>query len=334
MTTRTFKQLRAALNGKLPGVKIYSNCFYPTPRFKTGKFNVYFDLEKKEMQLEASLAKITQGHNVFGSNDLEPMCLEVIRIIYDYLGLKFTETEKQIIREVGIRLGRLDITCSFRFRSPETVSQVLEYLYEHFRAEGKAWSAYGRESIESLYNQQNSTRVTDKFYNKGIELKLNGRGIPTNVPEQKRILTMASSILRFEHTMRGKELAERGINYAHDWTTNRVKAVFGARFKQFNFQGVIRPQMRVEELVGLNDSCRTYYRLWAEGAKLNKYRKCRTLDRARKHLLEKYQVDIYRNAKTGCPISVSDLLDPCKASYAAPKWLVQSGGVFSLSRVN
>jgi hypothetical protein len=96
---------------------------------------------------------------------------------------------------------------------------------------------------------------------------------------------------------------------------------------------VIRPQMMVEELVGLNDSCRTYYRLWAEGAKLNKYRKCRTLDRARKHLLEQYQVDIYRNAKTGCPLSLSDLLDSSYAYYVAPKWLVRSGGIFNPSRV-
>jgi II/X family phage/plasmid replication protein len=239
ITTRVRKQLRAALNGKFPGIKIYGNCFYPTPRFKTGKFKVYFDLEKMEIQLEASLAKVTQGHNVFGSNDLDQMCLAVIWIIYDYLDLEFTDAEKQLIQEVGIRLGRLDITCSFILASPETVSQVLEYLYAHFRAEGKAWSAYGRASIECLYNQQNSTRVTDKFYNKGIELELNGRGIPATVPEQKRILKMASSILRFEHTMRGKELAELGINYAHDWDTKRVKAVFGARFKQFNLQGVI-----------------------------------------------------------------------------------------------
>ena len=329
MTDQVRKQLRAAINGKIPGIKIYGNCFYPTPRFKTGKFKAYFDLDNMAIQLEASLAKVTQGHNVFGSNNLEPMCLAVIQIIYDYLGLTFTDIEEKLIREAGIRLGRLDITCSFSLESPEMVSQVLEHLYENFRAEGKSWSAYGRQSIESLYNQQNSTRSTDKFYNKGIELEAAGHGIPANVPERERILKMSRYLLRFEHTIRAKKLTELGINYAHDWDTKQVKAVFGARFKQFNLQGVIRPQMMAEELVDINDSCRTYYHLWAEGANLRKHRKNRTVDRARQRLLEHYQVDIYRKAKTGCPVSLRRLLDPSKAYYSAPRSLVHCGAVFT-----
>lgn len=329
MTDRVRRCLCAARNGGSPNVKIYGNCFYVNPRFKTDNIHVYFDLDKMRLWVEASLPKVIQGHNVFGSNCLEVMCIEVIKMIYEYLELKFTPAEEQGIRKARIRLLRLDITCSFRLASEAMVSQVLECLYEHFRAEGKSWSAYGREAIECLYSMQNSTRVTDKFYNKGKELLAPKHGIPDAVPERERIERMASQLLRFEYTMRGKELTGRGLNFADTWNADLVKEKLFIRLKKFKLQGVIQPILEVDELSGLSENRHVFYSLWAEGADLHKHRGYRTLDRVRESLLADHRVDIYRPAKTGCPISLRALLDPSRAYFSSPKSLVHSGAVFS-----
>jgi hypothetical protein len=84
-----------------------------------------------------------------------------------------------------------------------------------------------------------------------------------------------------------------------------------------------------DKLPGLNDSCHTFYHLWSEGANLAKHRKYRTLDRARKSLLQEHQVDIYRRAKTGCPVSLKKVLDPNHAYYSAPKSLIRTGAIFT-----
>lgn len=329
MTSSISRALRLAHDADNLDIKLYRNRFYVKNPFELKSVKVNFDLEKNIIWLESSLPKILQGHNVFGSNKLEMLCLSVIKLIYSELGVKYTQDEEAQIREAGIRLGRLDITCSFRLESPEMVELVLEYLYQHFRAEGKAWSAYGRESIESLYNQQGSTRVTDKFYNKGIELCVKGRSIPLSIPQRQRILEIARHLLRYEVTYRSKELTDLGLDYADRWDAKRVKAELLVRLEQFKFQGVIRPRLDVDELLGLNDNCRTFYRLWADGANLRKHRSYRTLDRVRKALLEDHHVDIYRRTKIGCPIPLRDMLDASRPYYVAPKSLSRSGAIFT-----
>lgn len=329
LTNAVRRALLLANEAEYPIVKIYRNHFFIKHPFQRDKIKVYFNLEREEIWLDESLPKILQGHNVFGSNRLEMLCLNVIKLIYSELGVKFTQEEEQKILEAGIRLGRLDITCSFWLESPEMVTQVLEYLYEHFRAEGKAWSAYGSNDVETVYNQQHSTRVTDKCYNKGKELAVKGRSIPATVPQRQRILEIARYLLRFEVTFRAKELVGLGLNYADCWNADQVKAELLTRIKQFKFQGVIRPRLDVEELPGLTDNYRTFYRLWADGANLRKHRKYRTLHRIRNKLLEQHQVDIYRRAKTGCPVPLREVLDPGCAYYSAPKSLLRSGAIFT-----
>ena len=329
LTNRFQRALSIAQNAEHPNVKIYGNRFYVKHPHGLPNIEVNFNLDRRKFWLETSLPKVLQGHNVFGSNNLEMLCLAVIKLVYAQLGVKFSEDEELEIRKKKIRLGRLDITCSFRLESSEMVAQVLEYLYEQFRAEGKAWSAYGTADVESVYNQLRSTRVTDKYYNKGQELALKGHCIPATVPQRQRILDMAKYLLRYEVTYRGKELASLGLVFADCWDRARVISELSARIEKFNLQGVIRPILGTDELPGLNDSCHTFYRLWADGANLAQHRKYRTLDRARNTLLQDHQVDIYRRAKTGCPVPLKGILDPARAYFAAPKPLIRSGAIFT-----
>lgn len=332
LTNRVRRALCEAQGANKPTVKIYgNNHFFVKHPHGLPRIKVYFNLERGFFLLESSLPKILQGHNVFGSNRLEMLCLSVIKIVYAQLGVKFIQDEEDKICEAGIRLGRLDITCSFRLESPEMVNLVMEHLYEQLRIESKAWSAYGHESVESIYNRITSTRVSEKFYNKGAELQPAGRrkGIPNSVVQRQRILEIARCLLRYEVTFRAKELVGLRLNYADCWDIDRIRTELTTRLKRFNFQQVIRQKLNVDELPDLNDTCRSFYSLWAEGAILRKHRKCRTLDRARKTLLENHQVDIYRRAKTGCPVPLKDILDPNRAYFAAPMSLVRNGAIFT-----
>ncbi len=320
MTESVSRALRMAQDSATPSIKIYGNHFFVKNKFGLKALRVNFSLTKESFWFETSLPKFLQGHNVFGSNDLVTLCLDVIALIYEHLGVVFSDKEAQEIRDARIRLARIDLTCSYMLESAAMVDQVLELIYEQFRAEGKAWSAYGQDSVESTYNQQTSTRVTDKFYNKAKELAKQGRGLPTAVINRQRIQRIVDKLLRFEVTYRQKELAELGLDYADCWDTQRVKAELEIRLQNYKLQGVLRPKLAAAELRGLGDNYRTFYRLWADGADLAKHRKYRTLLRARQHLLEHHQIDIFRRTASGCPIPLNELLDPSRALYAAPRW--------------
>lgn len=297
--------------------------------YQLSNVRVYFNIARRKLWLESSLPKLLQGHNVFGSNRLEKLCLQVISLIYKQLGVKYTKDDEHIIREEGIRLMRLDITCSFVLDSPTMVDQTLEQIYEQFRAEGKAWSAYGSDNVETVYNQQRSTRVTDKFYNKGKELALPGRSVALSTPQRQRLIDFSDSLLRFEVTLRGKELRELELDYADDWDAERVKNELSTRLRKLKLKGAIQTIPRNDvPLKMLTASEQTFLGLWSDGASLRKYRKNRTVQRARQRLLKRLSIDIYRAKNCGSPIPLKTILDPSLAYFTAPKFLVSGGAIF------
>lgn len=330
MTDMVLNRLQDKKALKSHGTKIYGNKFYLKHPFGQANPAVYFDFEEREFQLEASLPKLLQGHNVVGSNRLEYMCLNVAKLIYQQLGLRFTNRECREVREHRIRLGRLDGTCSFRLDSPQQAAEVAEVIWEQFRAEGCNWSAFGQNDFESVYNRQHSTRVTDKFYNKNVELLKNR--IPSGVAERDYILEFVRRLLRFEVTWRGKELERLELEYADLWSLPLLKRKVRARLAQFDFQGVLKDMLDTMQLDDLNDGQRMFYELWEQGANLRKHRRYRTLDRARNHLLEHHQVDIYRSAGVGCDIPLREILTVDNAYFTAPKYLTRRGAIFGFDK--
>ena len=252
--------------------------------------------------------------------------MQAIKLVYQQLGLRFTREQRREILDRRIRLGRLDATCSFRLAMQKTVSYVAEAIWEHLRAGGFKWSAYGATDFETVYNQQDSTRVSDKFYNKHRELT--AKKIPDGVAERDRILEYVHTLLRFEVTWRGKELKSLNLEYADQWTPQLVKEMLTKRIDLLKLNGVIKDSVAPQHLGGLSDSCYMYYTLWTEGANLRRHRYNRTLDRARDHILRQHQVDIYRASRSGTSTSLKELLCAENAYFGAPKSLTRRGAIF------
>lgn len=330
MTDRMFKRLRCDTALKQKGTVLYGNKFYLPHPFKGKNPAVYFDFDKRQFHMETSLPKLLQGHNVFGSNRLQFLCLQAIALIYQHLDLRYTVAERSQIKEQRIRLGRADTTCSYYLDSPELVAVVLEAICAQLRAENSSWSAHGSADFETVYNQQHSTRVTDKFYNKGREL--NVRKLPSNIAARDRILKYAFRLLRYEVTWRAKELKSLGLEYADQWNPDLVRDMLKKRLAKFRFQGMIRDCLEAEQIDDLNDSCHMFYRLWSNGVNLKDYRKNRTLQRARERLLDEHEVDIFHPSMTGSTIPLDSLLKPENAYFTAPKSLTRRGAIFGFPR--
>lgn len=328
MTDKVRRKLEQEYNSN-PAVKFYPNRIYLQHPFHLRRLPVHFNRKTSTLCAELSLPKLFQGHNVFGSNDIHGLCLKAIEFIYKGLGIQLTEAETQCIEESGIRLGRLDTTCMFLLQSRHMTPDVLEQIWHHFAAEGKKWAVYGIDRFESVYNQINSTRVSDKFYDKYAEIQRSGaHSIPLNVIARPKVITFAKRALRFETTWRAKELVDLGLDYTDDWTPTLVKEQIAKRLKSFQFSGAIRPKLEKRELEGLNDTAQMFYELWEDGAQLRRHRRCRTLRRTREFLLAEHDVDIYRPTQASDSQSLKDLLHPDQAYYFAPRSIVREGAIF------
>jgi hypothetical protein len=292
--------------------------------YESIQFRIYW--ERGQLFMRTSLPKLLQGHNVFGSNSVEYLCMEAIDFLYESLGIPLTAKERAAILAKRIGLTRIDLTVSFFMPSQLMVPEVIEAVYDHFRAQGLKWSAYGQDDFETTYLGQRSTRLTWKFYNKYAELMVNK--IPADLPNRDPIIEYARNLVRFELTLRGKELRRIGMMYADLWTPEKVRETIIRRLDSLELQGVIRERLPLRYIEGLNKACQTFHDLWAEGCDLRRHRHYAPLSRARREILRKNRVDIFRCRGTGSDIALEDLLTEENAYFVGPKALVKSGAIW------
>jgi len=327
ITDKMYERLHDSEELEAKGIKIYGNkCFLKHPH---GMRNpaVNIQMANRLFCIESSLPKLLQGHNVFGTNRLHFMCLAVTKLIYQHLGLEFTPSERASVKKRRFRLGRLDITCSFRLASQNEVAAALEAVYEQLRAEGWGWAAYGVDDFESVNKQPASARIIDKFYNKYVELQTHE--IPVGVAGRERVLELAQRLLRFEVVLRGKELKRLGLDYADKWSPALVQQFMMQRLGKLNLQGTIKRSVAAAELDGLNRCTNMFHGLWSQGSNLRPFRRYAPLLRARQILL-KHGVDIFRRAGSGCEIALDELLTQDNAYFRAPKSMTRRGLIFGI----
>lgn len=324
MTDTVCKRLRNN-DAEHHGIRLYGNRFYLTHPFGYPKIAARISFDQKEISLETSLPKFLQGHNVFGSNRLEYLCLGVLHEIYQQLGLELTRREERMVRDKGIRLGRLDLVCSFQLESDQEATRVIELVLDQLKARKLPWAAYGGVDVETVYNRPNSTRVTDKFYNKSHEL-LKHR-IRESVPERGRIQKLAVGLVRFELGLRGKQLVELDRCWTDQWQQSDVKEILMARIAKLDFQGVIREQLNSSEIEGLKMRERMVYAMWMQGVDLRKISNYAPVKSARE-ILRKRNIDVFRPRGIGAELPLNSILTADNAFFYTPKILKERGAIF------
>ena len=327
MTTKFMKRLKSPGTLARLGKNIYrGDYFYLKHPYGYTNIQVKFDLDTRDVSMEMSVPKLLQGHNVFGSNNVEELALAAIGIVYGQLGLEYTDDEQDIIQNARICMGRIDITCSFRLKSQPVVQDALVFIFQHVQAEGLSWSGYGSDGVETIYNGQRSTRVSDKFYNKYVELEKNK--IPNGLPERERILKYAEGLLRFEVTLRAKELKRLGLDYADQWSQERVKNILMTRIAKFKLHGALTEQLEQPIIEGLSKTQRVFYALRQQGVDLAKVPSYAPLIRARNAIIADHGHDIFLPLGVGSELSLDTLLTAKNAYFCAPKGLVMRGAIF------
>lgn len=173
------------------------------------------------LQIECSAAKFLMGHNVFGSEDLSRIVLDISRQVCQYLKIEPTAKEKQAIKAGDVRLFRADLAAHFRLSSNFTARSFQLALKMQLAFTQRSFSTY---ADETLYVNQHSDMRPIKIYGKGEEIDF--RPLPQNLPDREAIERYAKNLVRVEMTFRSRFLRRVKMSQVKDWDKEKARRVF------------------------------------------------------------------------------------------------------------
>ena len=170
--------------------------------------------------LEFSVPKFLTGQNIVGHLNLHAGVLAAIKKAFKLLGFLPSPEERAAIGRGDYALTRVDVAVHVDCGSSVHAQALMIALREYIVSNAGDVSLYG---LETGYIGQGSKRRTFKWYRKGIELKKKGRAIPAHVHGCEYLTEVADRLVRFELTLRGKELTRLGLTSPMAWNEDVAK---------------------------------------------------------------------------------------------------------------
>jgi II/X family phage/plasmid replication protein len=271
-------------------------------------------------------AKYFQGHNIFGSNDLQGLCRDLFAKITADLGISVCRKDQQAINAGWYSISRVDLAANFCLPSQEMVTKVLREIQWHWHELGFNVSNYGDKTV---YRDQHSKVATSKFYNKRKEIS--AHPLPEHILGSQRCMLLkehAKTLLRAEFTLRSLALKNIGLNMGEGWRIAGTRELLRKKVASQDLHREIKHFALPDEYLELKPELKQIYHLWLHGSDLPSLFERSTLHRRRKSLLI-FNIDIkqppapYRIST----VSLQTLLAPEKI-IRLPKFANQLGLIY------
>jgi II/X family phage/plasmid replication protein len=243
------------------------------------------------LMVDGNLCKFLQGHNVFGSRDLNGLLLLAFRKVYelhaDHLrgcsGLAETEAK---IGQGAYKIKMIDINQLYDVGNDASVEAWLH------AAEMRARSRHGRSTRDkgTVYLGKSSRRWAFKFYNKAREMFAKGKShqLPDCL-QNVGLETFIQGKLRAELRLFSKGLEKHGITHGHHLTPALINHLFNTYLGKIDM--TTQATLIDEQLLRMPRTLQGSYQLWRQGADLRQLLPKPTFYRHRRGLLV-YGIDI------------------------------------------
>ncbi|MDH5395137.1 MAG: phage/plasmid replication protein, II/X family [Gammaproteobacteria bacterium] len=261
-------------------------------------------------------SKFLQGHNVFGSDDILSLMLDVYLKITNILDLPVSTEDYLSVKAGEYPIKMIDINYSYGLPTRADVISVIRAL------EFKSKTRHGRPSMKggTLYWGQSSARWALKAYSKGDEIEVKNHRLPLELTQTK-LAHWADNKLRLELRLKSKELIDLGITQAKHLTTLKVQTLFNEYARRID----------MHEQIALSDTrehdiptrLKSTYILWKNGDDLRNILARATYYRHRKELLQ-YGINIDLREDKSPTRNVIPLIRILEAKPASiPDWAFQ-----------
>lgn len=277
--------------------------------------------------IDGNPSKFLQGHNVFGSDSLIPLMRDTVIQIAKSLNLNAFKDLIETVEKGDFELSRIDINYSWELPSRSDVDAALRSL------EYQSKTRHGRPSMRSgtLYWGQHSSRWALKAYSKGNEIEgSKDHRLPLALSETP-IPVWADNKLRLELVLRSKELRERNLHIAKEWSPERVYETYKEYVARIDMSQQIT--LSEQKLLTLPAKLRSTYVLWSEGHDLRSTLSKNTYYTHRRQLLNDYDIDINLPVDRNKAFNVVPFIKLLEAKPAElPHWAFQNSLIHESAR--
>lgn len=193
--------------------------FESVPTHYTGMaMKVFFDSSYEPyVQIKASPAKLLQGHNVFGSDDIEQGAMEMIGFLHEAYPVL-----AEMLDWSNAWVSHIDVTYSARVKDQTTAKKVLEYLGNV--SNGQTRISKKAYDTSRYWGGETSRLVQHKCYLKHDEfmaqfaeqkqraLKMDKAAMRVvEIMSSQRLIEWTIGLLRFESRLKKRWLERNGI---------------------------------------------------------------------------------------------------------------------------
>lgn len=279
------------------------------------------------LMIDGNLAKFIQGHNVFGSRDLNTLLLLSFRKLFEIHNEHLNGWSAPELAEARIKRGQykvkmIDINQLYEVGNDQSVEAWLHAA--HMRAvsrHGKATRDKG-----TVYLGKESRRWAIKFYNKWREMML-AKGASHRLPDYLQNIGLEDFIqgkLRAELRLFGKELKDRfSITHGYHLTPAKIDELFNTYLGKIDM--TTQATLIDEQLLAMPRAVQSTYQHWRQGVDLRNLLPHNTFYRHRKILLE-YGIDINATHLAPEHNNVVPLIRIIEAvPVANPAWAYEKG---------
>lgn len=212
---------------------------------------------RQAIRVSGNLVKWFQGHNIFGTNNLQGLVLEALSKIMILGGITPSELELSMWKAGDIDLLRVDVTDSVCFGSRERVLNALRSLdaTAHLKFRGR-----GQYNGHSLLFGKGSRHWSLTLYSKGAELQKHK--LPLSLAETS-LPQIADGLLRTEFRMLSMHLKRLGLDTLASWGDNTASEVHQSHLEKLEISQTT--MLDAEKLQGLPPRLHAAYQLWKDG---------------------------------------------------------------------
>jgi II/X family phage/plasmid replication protein len=272
--------------------------------------------------------KFLQGHNIFGSDDIVGLTLEMLHRVCASLHLVPTETEQGFWDLGLINMLRVDVTQS---RDLGTLPRVLTAIRSLSETANLKFRGRGEFNGHSLLYGKGSRHFSTTLYAKGAELKVKGHRLHLLLQETS-LPSVAEGLLRIEHRLMGMFLRKKELHILANWGENTPAELHSELLSGLEIADAT--MIDTGKLAGLPAALRTSYVLWTTGVDLRTVISRRTFYRHRSLLKQSHGIDIAIPQPADAPSNVVPLKVVLHAMPFpdAPHWAVGTPLYFEPSR--
>lgn len=263
-------------------------------------------------------AKWFQGHNIFGSDDLHGLVLEMLYRVCKKAGLVPSPRDVDSWQQGAYKLVRVDVTQSFDLGNLGRVRNALRSMDATANLKHRGRGHFAGDSITF---GKGSRRWSLTLYAKGAEIEVKGHKLPLDL-QATQLPAFANGLLRVEVRLLALELVKESLQHGFLWGENTASELHLRFLAGLEIAETTMLESNVIE--GLQGRQQLSYQAWKDGHDLRAMLPRNTFYRYRAELL-KHGIDIaVKQVRVGPDLSNVVPIRTVLHAYPAsvPDWAV------------